>query len=54
MANDIPTKADPEPCPEVSTPDWDSVDQAGWESFPASDPPAINAKFELDPPAPQS
>jgi len=50
MANDIPTKADPEPWPGFSTPGWDSIDEAGWESFPASDPPAVNAEFELEPP----
>jgi hypothetical protein len=29
---------------------WDSMDEAEWESFPASDPPAIDAVFELEPP----
>lgn len=49
MATDIPTKTDPEPMPG-----WDSIDQAGWESFPASDPPAVGAEFKLEPPASES
>jgi hypothetical protein len=29
---------------------WDSIDEAEWESFPASDPPAIDALFDVEPP----
>jgi hypothetical protein len=28
--------------PKECEPDWDEVDEASWESFPASDPPSFS------------
>jgi hypothetical protein len=49
MDKNVPTKAVVESWPGFSTPGWDSVDEAGWESFPASDPPAVSVAFRLEP-----
>lgn len=40
----------PEPRQSASTSGWDSADEASWESFPASDPPAVGSVFGLEPP----
>jgi len=39
----MPTKPETPPPSLADDPDWDSVDQAAWESFPASDPPSFSS-----------
>lgn len=44
-----PIVREPDSQRQKVAPEWDWVDQAGWESFPASDPPAVDPGFDLKP-----
>src|SRR5206468_2448101 len=42
-----PRDRQPQASPQEPASDWDAVDQASWESFPASDPPGWGSQHAV-------